>query len=80
MVTAQQGGLAFLTIYTLLLLTLGSPLLLLELSLGQYSALPPARLYRHLCPILAGLGLALSVLNTLRALLELGVLSPPSYI
>ena len=74
MVIVQQGGLAFLLIYSSLVFLLGAPLLLLELSLGQYSALPPARLYRHLCPLLTGLGLALSVLATLRGMLDLAVL------
>ena len=41
---------------------------------GQYSALAPARLYRHLCPILAGLGLAISLQAALRAILELATL------
>ena len=41
---------------------------------GQYSALAPARLYRHLCPILAGLGLAIGLQAALRAILELATL------
>ena len=52
----RNGGLAFLVLYSLLVLLLGAPLLLLELRLGQYSNLAPGFLYRHLCPILAGLG------------------------
>ena len=48
--------------------------LLLDVIVGQYSALAPARLYRHLCPILAGLGLAISLQAALRAILELATL------
>ena len=43
MVIVRQGGLAFLLIYAILVALLGAPLLLLELALGQYSALPTAR-------------------------------------
>jgi len=74
MVTIHSGGAAFLIIYFLLVATLGLPLLVLELSLGQYSAFPPARLYRHLCPLLAGLGLAVTLQALIRAVLELAVL------
>jgi len=74
MVIVQQGGLAFLLIYAILVALLGAPLLLLELALGQYSALPTARLYRHLCPLLSGLGLAFTVLASVRGILDLAVL------
>jgi len=70
----QHGGLAFLLMYLICLTVVGAPLLLLETTLGQYSALAPARLYRHLCPILAGLGLAISLQAALRAILELATL------
>merc|ERR1719431_1466641 len=74
MMVVQHGGLAFLLIYTTLVMVLGAPLLLLELALGQSPALPPARLFRHLCPLLAGLGLAFTLLATLRGMLDLAVL------
>merc|ERR1712223_529693 len=74
MVIVQQGGLAFLLIYSILVALLGAPLLLLELALGQYSALPAARLYRHLCPLLSGLGPAFTVLASVRGILDLAVL------
>ena len=38
-----QGCLPFLLAYILLLLLLGLPIIILELFLGQYSALPPGR-------------------------------------
>jgi len=70
----QEGGAAFLIIYCIMLLVIALPLLLLELALGQYSALPPARLYRHLCPLLCGLGVALTLQSLLRGMLDLCVL------
>ena len=70
----QHGGVTFLLMYTVMLLILGYPLLLLEATLGQYSSLPPAQLYRHLCPILAGLGLSVCLQAALRALLDMAVL------
>ena len=32
-------------------LLLGTPMLLLEMTMGQYSALSPTKLYRNLCPV-----------------------------
>ena len=43
-----HGCLPFLLAYLLLLLLLGLPVILLELFLGQYSALPPGRSACHL--------------------------------
>ncbi|XP_023325122.1 sodium-dependent proline transporter [Eurytemora carolleeae] len=61
--------------YFLVLLLVGAPALLLEMFLGQYSGLAPMRLFRHLCPILSGLGLTIFVQAAVRLFLELGVLS-----
>lgn len=66
----SRGALPFLLAYTLLLLLLGLPLLLLEMFLGQYSALPPGRLYRHLSPMLRGLGVAICLQAALRAVMD----------
>ena len=57
-VVLQHGGVTFLLMYTVMLGILDWPLLVLEAVLGQYSSLAPGHLYRHLCPLLAGLGLA----------------------
>ena len=73
-VIIQHGGLVFLLIYMLLLAILGAPLLLLEMFLGQYSGLAPIRVFRHLSPVLTGLGLAMCIQAAIRAVLELGVL------
>ena len=70
----QHGGIVFVLVYILLTAVLGAPLLLLEIFLGQYSALAPASLYRHLSPVMAGTGLAICVQAAVRAVLELGLM------
>ena len=45
------GGVVFILIYLVMFLLLGTPLLLLEMTIGQYSALSPTKLYRNLCPV-----------------------------
>ena len=57
----QHGGLAFLLLYGLLLVTVGCPLLLLEMFLGQYSSMSSGTLFHPLCPLLVGLGPALCI-------------------
>ena len=69
----QHGGVTFLLLYTVILATLGAPLLLLEMSLGQYSGLAPGQLFPQLCPVLGGLGLAVCVLAVVRAMLDMAV-------
>ena len=71
----QHGGLTFLLMFSLLLVLLGGPLVMLEVMLGQYSGLAPAQLYRHLCPLLAGLGLTVCLQAALRAMLDLAALT-----
>ena len=61
-------------VYILLSLVLGGPLLLLEMFLGQYSALAPLRLHGQLAPAMAGVGVAVCVQAATRAVLELGVM------
>ena len=69
----RHGGVVFLLMYLGLLVILGLPLLLLEMLLGQYSTLPVGRLYRHLCPLLSGLGVSLCLVAGLRTVTDLGV-------
>jgi len=70
----KHGGVTFLLIYIVTVALLGAPLLLLEMTLGQYSGLAPAQLPYHLCPLLAGLGLSLCVLAAVRAVLDMAVI------
>ena len=69
----QYGGATYLLLYTLVLIILGAPLLLLEMTLGQYSGLAPAQLYAALCPVLGGLGVALCIQAAVRAMLDMAV-------
>ena len=73
-VSSQHGGLVFLLIYSLVLFMVGWPLLLLEMFLGQFSGLAPAQLFRHLSPVMAGLGVAMCGQALIRAVLETGVM------
>ena len=75
----RHGGVVFLAMYIFLLVILGLPLLLLETFLGQYSTLPVGRLYRHLCPILAGLGVSVTLVCGVRCVLDLGMASWSSH-
>ena len=50
--TLKYGGVVFILVYLIMFLLLGSPMLLLEMTLGQYSALTPTRLFRNLCPVI----------------------------
>ena len=70
----QNGGLAFVLIYILLLVILGAPLLLLEMFLGQYSGMAISGVFRHLSPVMAGLGVAICVQALLRAVMEMGII------
>jgi len=69
----RHGGVVFLLMYLSLVVILGLPLLILEMFLGQYSTLPVGRLYRHLCPLLSGLGVSLCLTAGLRTITDLGM-------
>ena len=69
----QHGGLVFLSMYILVLVVLGTPILMVEMFLGQYSGLAVSRLYRHLCPVLSGVGVALALQSAVRAVLDMSV-------
>ena len=69
----RHGGVVFLMMYLGLVIILGLPVLLLEMFLGQYSTLPVGRLYRHLCPLLSGLGVSLCLVAGIRTIIDLGL-------
>jgi len=50
--TLRYGGVVFILVYLTVFLILGSPLLLLEMGLGQYSALSTSKLFRNMCPVI----------------------------
>jgi len=57
--TLKYGGVVFILVYLTMFLILGSPMLLLEMALGQYGGLAPTKLFRNLCPGLTGVGFAM---------------------
>ncbi len=54
MLTLRYGGVVFVLVYLSVFLLLGVPMLLLEMTLGQYSGLTPTKFYRNLCPVISG--------------------------
>jgi len=54
----KNGGGTFLIPYFLMLAIIGIPTFLLELLIGQYSAMGPAVVYKHISPVFKGLGFA----------------------
>jgi len=62
----QNGGLVFLLMYTLMLVVVGTPILMVEVFQGQYSGLVVSRLYRHLCPLLSGVGAGMAMVCLVR--------------
>eukprot|EP00088_Acartia_fossae_P029786 TRINITY_DN3067_c0_g1_i4.p1 TRINITY_DN3067_c0_g1~~TRINITY_DN3067_c0_g1_i4.p1 ORF type:complete len:711 (+),score=155.03 TRINITY_DN3067_c0_g1_i4:47-2179(+) len=59
----KNGGGAFLVPYFFMLLCIGIPCFLLELSIGQYSARGPVTVYGQMSPMFKGLGIANMVAN-----------------
>lgn len=49
--TLKYGGVVFIVVYLIMFLLVGVPMLLLEMTLGQYSALAPTRFFRNLSPV-----------------------------
>uniref|UniRef100_A0A8C9F2M5 Transporter n=1 Tax=Pavo cristatus TaxID=9049 RepID=A0A8C9F2M5_PAVCR len=60
----RNGGGVFLIPYFLMLLLVGLPLFLMELSLGQYGAAGPITVWKC-CPILQGVGVGMLVVSSL---------------
>ncbi|XP_046913168.2 sodium- and chloride-dependent glycine transporter 1 [Dermatophagoides farinae] len=54
----KNGGGAFLLPYLICCLVIGLPLFLIELGLGQFSAMGPGQLWANLSPLFRGVGLA----------------------
>ena len=51
----KHGGGAFLVPYAIMLIFIGIPAFLLELTIGQYSALGPVTVYTNLSPMFKGM-------------------------
>ncbi|XP_052668497.1 sodium-dependent proline transporter-like isoform X2 [Harpia harpyja] len=60
----RNGGGVFLIPYFIMLLGMGLPLFLMELSLGQYGAAGPITVWKC-CPLLKGIGIAMLIVSSL---------------
>ncbi|NXA21378.1 SC6A7 protein, partial [Ibidorhyncha struthersii] len=63
----RNGGGIFLIPYFIMLLIMGLPLFLMELSLGQYGAAGPITVWKC-CPLLKGVGVAMLIVSSLVSL------------
>ncbi|NXW54924.1 SC6A7 protein, partial [Eurystomus gularis] len=63
----RNGGGVFLIPYFIMLLIMGLPLFLMELSLGQYGAAGPITVWKC-CPLLKGVGVAMLIVSSLVSL------------
>ncbi|NWI28700.1 SC6A7 protein, partial [Sula dactylatra] len=63
----RNGGGVFLIPYFIMLLVMGLPLFLMELSLGQYGATGPITVWKC-CPLLKGVGVAMLIVSSLVSL------------
>ncbi|KPM08089.1 sodium-dependent noradrenaline transporter-like protein 2 [Sarcoptes scabiei] len=64
----RNGGGAFLIPYCIMLLFGGLPLFYLELALGQYHSSGCLTIWKHLCPIMKGLGYAICIIDIYMAM------------
>ncbi|GAV06920.1 hypothetical protein RvY_16829 [Ramazzottius varieornatus] len=58
----QNGGGAFLIPYITVLLLVGKPMYSMELALGQYCSVGCWTMFKRLCPLSAGIGMAMCVI------------------
>ena len=61
----HYGGITFLVPYLILLVVLGVPLCVFELTLGQYSGAGPRQVFRRIAPLFSGVGTAMLLLLSL---------------
>ncbi|XP_027204167.2 LOW QUALITY PROTEIN: sodium- and chloride-dependent glycine transporter 1-like [Dermatophagoides pteronyssinus] len=64
----KNGGGAFLLPYLICCLIIGLPLFLIELGLGQFSAMGPGQLWANLSPLFRGVGLASIISSSIVAI------------
>jgi len=73
--TMRFGGVVFILIYLVMFLLLGTPMLLLEMTMGQYSALSPTKLYRNLCPVFTGVGFAICISCMFQSIVDMSIIT-----
>ncbi|XP_028514497.1 sodium- and chloride-dependent GABA transporter 2-like [Exaiptasia diaphana] len=61
----RNGGASFLIPYIIMLLLCGIPLFYMELALGQYFTRGALQLWKKICPISKGIGIAMLVISSL---------------
>jgi len=71
----QNGGVTFLLMYLVMVAVCGAPLLLMEMTLGQYSGMATTQLFYHLCPLLSGLGVCQSIYGLLTIIQSVAVMT-----
>ncbi|XP_037074005.1 sodium- and chloride-dependent creatine transporter 1-like [Pollicipes pollicipes] len=59
----KHGGGTFLIPYLIMLLAVGIPMYVMELTLGQYASLGPNKLFQKLSPLFSGLGYAMLLMT-----------------
>ncbi|GFU03391.1 sodium- and chloride-dependent glycine transporter 2 [Nephila pilipes] len=57
----KNGGGAFVLAYVVMVFLIGMPVFLLELTMGQYSAFGPSKLFSSIAPIFKGVGYAMVI-------------------
>ncbi|XP_042903871.1 sodium- and chloride-dependent GABA transporter 1-like [Parasteatoda tepidariorum] len=64
----RNGGGAFVLAYVIMVFLIGMPVFLLELSMGQYSAFGPSKVFTTISPVFKGVGYAMVISSSLVAI------------
>ena len=67
-VAYHHGKCAFLVAYGILLVLIGIPMYLMEVTVGQFSALGPLQVWKNMLPLGRGIGLAMCLLSLIQSL------------
>jgi len=62
--TLKYGGVVFILVYLTMFLILGAPMLLLEMTLGQYGGMAPTKMFRNICPVRKNIEKLLQIQNS----------------
>ena len=67
-VAYHHGKCAFLVAYGILLVLIGIPMYLMEVTVGQFSALGPLQVWKNMLPLGRGIGLAMCLVSLIQSL------------